>query len=126
MVLLMELFQSMFSLQIFESNIAEDTDALLESLSNNDANSFLTMHSKDETTQQPPSVDLQMRASPNIFDNPSQNQESSLKLSILSMDLFNSIDFEKLSSLNPNHSVPQCPNLTRTFHRPRPSKKTIG
>ena len=126
MVLLVELFQSIFSsLQILESNIAEDTDALLESLSNNNVTSFLTIHPKDETAQQPPSVESQMRASPNLFDSPSQNQVPSLKPSILSMDLFNSIDFDKLPSLNPNHSVPQCPKLTRTFYRPRPSKKTI-
>ncbi|CAF1193302.1 unnamed protein product [Rotaria magnacalcarata] len=107
--------------EILESNIPENTDALIESLLNNNINSFLTLHPKIETPQQPPSVELQMRASPNLFDNASQNQEAIPKPSVLSMDLFNSIDFDKLPSLNPNlnHS-PQNPNLTPTYHRPRP------
>jgi hypothetical protein len=64
-----------------------------------------------------------MRVSPNLFDNSSQNQDSPPKPSVLSMDLFNSIDFDKLPSLNSNHDLPQQSNQTRTFHRPRPSKK---
>jgi hypothetical protein len=101
----------------------ENTDALLESLSHTNNNSFLTLHPRIETPQQPPSVELQMRVSPNIFDNLSQTQESPPKPSILSMDLFNSIDFDKLPSLTPpHHDHPQIPNLVRTFNRPRPSK----
>ncbi len=64
-----------------------------------------------------------MRVSPNLFDNLSQNQDSPPKPSILSMDLFNSIDFDKLPSLTSNHDVHQFPNVTHTFNRPRPSKK---
>jgi len=103
--------------------LSENTDALLESLLNSNDNSFLTLHPKIETPQQPPSVELQMRVSPNLFDNSSQNQDSPPKPSVLSMDLFNSIDFDKLPSLNSNHDLPQQSNRTRTFHRPRPSKK---
>jgi len=100
----------------------ENTDAFLESLSYSN-NSFLTLHPKIETPQQPPSVELQMRVSPNLFDNSLQNQDSPPKPSVLSMDLFNSIDFDKLSSLTSNHDLPQNSNLTRTFNRPRPGKK---
>jgi hypothetical protein len=64
-----------------------------------------------------------MRVSPNLFDYSLQNQESPPKPSILSMDLFNSIDFDKLPSLTPNHDLPQQSTGTRTFNRPRPSKK---
>jgi len=103
--------------------MSENTDVLLESLLNSNDNSFLTLHPKIETPQQPPSVELQMRVSPNLFDNSLQNQESPPKPSVLSMDLFNSIDFDKLPSLTPNHDLPQRPILPRTFHRPRPSKK---
>jgi len=111
-------------LQILQSNISENTDALFESLLNSNDNSFLTLHPKIETPQQPPSVELQMRVSPNLFDNSSQNQESPPpKPSVLSMDLFNSIDFDKLSTLTSNHDLSQQSNRTRTFHRPRPSKK---
>jgi hypothetical protein len=101
----------------------ENTDALLESLSYSNNNSFLTLHPRIETPQQPPSVELQMRASPNLFDNLSLNQESPPKPSILSMDLFNSIDFDKIPSLTPNHDLPQISNPPRNFNRPRPSKK---
>jgi hypothetical protein len=110
-------------LKILDSNIPDNTDALLESLLNNNGNSFLTLHPRIETPQQPPSVELQMRVSPNLFDNSSQYQDSPPKPSVLSMDLFNSIDFDKLPSLTPNHDLPQQPSLPRTFHRPRPSKK---
>jgi hypothetical protein len=81
------------------------------------------LHPRIETPQQPPSVELQMRVSPNLFDQSSLNQESPPKPSFLSMDLFNSIDFDKLPSLASNHELPQRSNLARTFHRPRPSKK---
>ncbi|CAF0836744.1 unnamed protein product [Rotaria sordida] len=107
--------------EILQSNISENTDALLESLMNTNVNSFLTVHPKIETPQQPPSVELQMRLSPNLFDNSLQNQESSLsKPSVLSMDLFNSIDFDRLPSLNSNYNHSQHTNITPTFHRPRP------
>ncbi|CAF2743451.1 unnamed protein product [Rotaria sp. Silwood2] len=106
--------------EILQSNISENTDAFIESLMNNNVNSFLTLHPKIETPQQPPSVELQMRVSPNIFDNSLQNQESSSKPSVLSMDLFNSIDFDKLPSLNSNHNHSQYSNITPTFQRPRP------
>ncbi|CAF0798359.1 unnamed protein product [Rotaria sp. Silwood1] len=106
--------------EILQSNISENTDALLESLMNNNVNSFLTLHPKIETPQQPPSVELQMRVSPNLFDNSLQNQESLSKPSVLSMDLFNSIDFDKLPSLNSNHNHSQYADITPTFHRPRP------
>jgi hypothetical protein len=101
----------------------ENTDALLESLSHTNNHSFLTLHPRIETPQQPPTVESQMRVSPNLFDNLSQNQESPPKPSILSMDLFNSIDFDKLPSLTPHHDHSQIPNMTRTYNRPRSSKK---
>lgn len=82
------------------------------------------MHPKIETPQQPPSVELQMRASPNLFENTTQNQETLSKPSILSMDLFNSIDFDKLPSLNSSHhNQTQYSTLPQTYHRPRPCKK---
>jgi len=114
-----------FCLQILESNIPENTEALLESLSTNHGNSFLMLNPKTETLQQPPSVELQMRVSPNLFDNSLHNQDSPPKPSFLSMDLFNSIDFEKLISPIPNHDpIQHTPaTLTRTFNRPRPGKK---
>ena len=112
----------------------ENTDALLESLSHTNTNSFLTLHPRIEAPQQPPSVESQMRLSPNLFDSSAQNQASPPKPSILSMDLFNTIDFEKLPSSTPHHDQPPIQTLTRTFNRPRPSKpirvhrehKTLG
>lgn len=98
----------------------------MESLSyNTNSNSFLTLHPRVETPQQPPSVELQMRVSPNLFDNSLQNQESPPKPSFLSMDLFNSIDFEKLPSLASNHDRSQPSVVTQTFSRPRPCKKVL-
>lgn len=99
----------------------ENSDSLLESLSNPQNDLFLTLHPKIETPQQPPSVELQMRFSPNLFDSSSVNSDLSLPAgsSILSMDLFNTIDFDRLSS-NPSTLT----TLTRTFHRPRPMPGT--
>ncbi|UJR26001.1 hypothetical protein I4U23_007347 [Adineta vaga] len=103
--------------EMFESNHLENTDALLESLSNSQTNSFLTIHPRIETPQQPPSVESQLRLSPSFVDNSTENQGSPPKPSFLSMDIFNTIDFEKLSSstTNPEHTT-----ITRTFHHPRP------
>lgn len=114
---------SFLLLQLLETSIPENTEALLESLSTNHGNSFLTLHPNIEIPQLPPSVELQMRTSPNLFDNSSHNQDSPPKTSFLSMDLFNTIDFDKLPSSIPNHDLPQHPTITRTFHRPRPGKK---
>ncbi|CAF1028490.1 unnamed protein product [Adineta steineri] len=106
--------------EILESTIPENTDDLLESLSNNNTNSFLTLHPRIETPQQPPSVESQMRLSPNPLDNSLQNQNSPPKSSFLSMDLFNTIDFDKLPSLISNNDRSQHSTGTRSFHRPRP------
>ena len=103
--------------------MSENTDALLESLSTSNTHSFQIFHPRVEPTQQPPSVESQMRVSPNLFDNSPQTQPSPPKPSVLSMDLFNTIDFEKLSSLTPHRDIPQITSPTRTFSRPRPSKK---
>jgi len=108
--------------KIFESNLSDNTDALLESLSLNNPHSFLTLHPKIETPQQPPSVELQMRASPNLFENTFQHSDSPPKPSILSMDLFNSIDFDKLPAVISHQESSQSRTLTQTFNRPRPSK----
>lgn len=101
----------------------ETTDALLESLSMNNTHSYQIFHPRVESFQQPPSVESQMRVSPNLFDNSPQNQPSPPKPSVLSMDLFNTIDFDKLSSSTPHRDVPQTSGVTQTFNRPRPSKK---
>ena len=103
--------------------MSDNTDALLESLSNPHNHSFLTLHPKIETPQQPPSVETQMRLSPNLFDPSSINSDLPSQSSVLSMDLFNTIDFDRLPS-----NFSPLPNLTRTFHRPRPlpGTKTIS
>lgn len=107
---------------IFESNMSENTDALLESLSLNHHNSFLTLHPKIETPQQqPPSVELQMRSSPNLFENTFQHSDSPPKPSILSMDLFNSIDFDKLPTVISHQELSQPRTIPQTFNRPRPT-----
>jgi hypothetical protein len=67
-----------------------------------------------------------MRVSPNLFDYSSLHQEPLPKPSILSMDLFNSIDFDKLPTLTPNHDQSQVTTpVTRTFHRPRPTASEL-
>lgn len=66
-----------------------------------------------------------MRVSPNLFDNTSHCQLSPPKPSILSMDLFNTIDFDKLASIAAHRDLPQATTQSRTFNRPRPSTKII-
>lgn len=87
-------------IQQIQSMENENTDDLLESLSNQRLDSFMKTHQKLESSQQPPTVELQMRLSPNPLDSAFTSEETSNKTSILSMDLFNSIDFEKLSTSN--------------------------
>lgn len=108
-----------------QTNIPENTDAFLESLSTNNTHSFQIFHPGNEPSQQPPSVESQMRVSPNLFDSSFPSQLSPPKPSILSMDLFNTIDFDKLSSITPHRDLPQVSNQPQTFNRPRPGRKII-
>ncbi|CAF0819313.1 unnamed protein product [Didymodactylos carnosus] len=99
---------------------------LLESLlKGND--SFISAHPRlpDAENQKPPSVELQMRASPNPLEKESLNENASTNKSnlsnhsqFLSMDLLNGIDFEKLNTTCDKHSrLPT--NVSRS--RPQPT-----
>ncbi|CAF0768313.1 unnamed protein product [Adineta ricciae] len=103
--------------EILDSNLLDNTDALLESLSNNHPIQFTIAQPRVETPQQPPTVEFQMCVSPNTVDDSVENQASPPKPSFLSMDIFNTIDFDKLPS---STSHPEHTTLTQTFHRPRP------
>ena len=64
-----------------------------------------------------------MRVSPNLFDNALPSHGSPPASSILSMDLFNSIDFDRLSSLVPCSDASPTSNRIPSFNRPRPSAR---
>jgi hypothetical protein len=100
--------------------MSENTNALLESLANPRHDSFLMLHSRVDTSQQPSSVKQQTRLSPNLNEFSLYHQDSPPKSSILSMDLFNSIDFDKLpTNITESNVSTAHANITRTFHRPK-------